>query len=65
MANLNRTKTSEPMKPTILILTFAWIAIIGLTFTILSDYFGPIMIAAVVFTLLVFTRRSRKDSTHL
>lgn len=53
------------MKPMTLILTFAWIAILGLSFTILRDFFGPIVIAAVVFTLLVFLARSRKESNRL
>ena len=40
------------MNPTNLILTFAWIAILGLSFTILNDFLWPILIAAVAFTLL-------------
>jgi len=41
------------MRPTALFLTFTWIAILGLSFTILSDFLWPIVIAVVVFTLLV------------
>ena len=41
------------MNPMTLILTFAWIAIIGLSFTILDDFLIPILIAAAVFTALV------------
>jgi hypothetical protein len=41
------------MKPMTLILTFAWIAILGLSFTILSDFLWPILIAVAVFTVLV------------
>ena len=41
------------MKPATLILTFAWIAILGLSFTILSDHLWPILIGVVVFALLV------------
>ena len=41
------------MNPMTLILTFAWISILGLSLTILSDFLWPILIAAVVFTLLV------------
>ena len=41
------------MNPVILFLTFAWIAILGLSFTILSDFLWPILIAVVVFTLLI------------
>ena len=40
-------------KPMTLILTFAWIAIIGLSFTILDDFLIPILIAVAVFTTLV------------
>lgn len=52
------------MKPTTLILTFAWIAILGLSFTILRDLLGPIVIAAVLLTLLTIAARSREDSSH-
>ena len=45
--------TPHSMNPTSLILTFAWIAILGLSFTILNDFLWPILIAAVVFALLV------------
>jgi len=41
------------MQPMTLILTFAWIAILGLSFTILDDFLIPILIAAAVFTALV------------
>lgn len=41
------------MNPIPLFLTFAWISILGLSFTILTDFLWPILIAAVVFTLLV------------
>jgi hypothetical protein len=49
------------MNPITLILTFAWIAILGLSFTILNDFLWPILIAAVVFTLLVVIAIPRKD----
>ena len=49
------------MKPMTLILTFAWIAILGLLFTILSDFLWPILIAAVVFTLLVVMMIPKQD----
>lgn len=42
-----------PMTPMTTILTFAWIAILGLSFTILNDFLMPILTAAVVFTILV------------
>ena len=32
---------------------FAWLGILGISFTILSDYLAPILIAVVVFALLV------------
>ena len=41
------------MKPITLILTFAWIAILGLSFGILSDFLIPILIAVAVFAVLV------------
>lgn len=41
------------MKPMNLILTFAWIAILGLSFTLLNDFLWPILIAVVAFALLV------------
>ena len=41
------------MFPTFLFLVFTWISIIGLSFTILSDFLVPILIAAAVFTVLV------------
>ena len=41
------------MNPMNLFLTFAWISILGLSFTILSDFLWPILIAVVVFALLV------------
>ena len=43
----------NPMTPMTLFLTFAWISILGLSFTILNDFLWPILIAAVAFTLLV------------
>ena len=49
------------MNPITLILAFAWIAILGLSFTILNDFLWPILIAAVVFTLLVVMAIPRKD----
>ena len=49
----NLPTTQQTMKPISLILIFAWISILGLSFTILSDFLWPILIAAVVFTLLV------------
>jgi hypothetical protein len=47
------TGTPPNMKPITTIMIFAWIAILGLSFTILSDFLWPILIAAVVFTMLV------------
>lgn len=41
------------LNPVSYILTFAWLAILGLSFTILSTFLWPILIAAVVFTILV------------
>jgi hypothetical protein len=52
------------MNPMTLILTFAWIAILGLSFTILNDFLWPILIAAVVFTLLVVMAIPRKYCTN-
>ena len=49
------------MKPMTLILTFAWIAIIGLSLTILDDFLIPILIAAAVFTALVVKTVPKKD----
>lgn len=51
------------MKPFTLILAFAWIAILGLSFTILRDFFGSILVAAAVFTLLVGLSSLRKGSS--
>ena len=51
------------MKPMTLILAFAWIAILGLSFTILRDFFGSILVAAAVFTLLACLSGSRNGST--
>ena len=36
-----------------LFLTFAWIAIIALSMTILSDFWLPMLIGAVVITVLI------------
>ena len=41
------------MNPAPLFLTFAWIAIIALSMTILSSYWLPMLIGAVVITLLI------------
>ena len=41
------------MNPMTLFLTFAWIAILGLSLTILSDFWLPMLIGAVVVTLFV------------
>jgi hypothetical protein len=48
------------MKPITTIMIFAWIAILGLSFTILSDFLWPILIAAVVFTMLVIMLAPRR-----
>jgi hypothetical protein len=49
------------MNPMNLFLTFAWISILGLSFTILNDFLWPILIAAVVFTLLVLMIIPKRD----
>jgi len=44
-----------------LILTFAWISILGLSFTILDDFLVPILTAAVVLTGMVLMFTPKKD----
>lgn len=41
------------MTPMTTILTFSWIAILGLSLTILSEFLIQILIAAVVLTMLL------------
>lgn len=41
------------MTPMTTILAFAWIAMLGLSFTILSDFLLPILIATAVFTTIM------------
>ncbi len=41
------------MKPMTLILVFAWIAIIALSFSVLSSFWLPMLVGAVLVTLLV------------
>ena len=41
------------MKPWTLFLIFAWLAITALTMNILSDFWLPMLIGALVITLLV------------
>ena len=41
------------MNPMSLFLIFAWLAIVALSFTILSDFWLPMIIGAVVITLLI------------
>jgi hypothetical protein len=41
------------MNPFQYLKTFAWIAIVGLCCSIFADYWIPILIGAVTFTLLV------------
>ena len=48
-------------QPMTLFLTFAWIAILGLSFTILSDFLWPILVAVAVFTVLVLMLIPKKD----
>ncbi len=40
------------MNPTFLFLIFAWIAIIALSFSVLSDFWLPMLVGAVLVTLL-------------
>lgn len=41
------------MNPMTLFLTFAWLAIIALAMTILSDFWVPMLVGAVLVTVLV------------
>ena len=41
------------MNPRFLFLVFAWIAIIALSFSVLSDFWLPMLVGAVVITLLI------------
>ena len=41
------------MNPKFLLLIFAWIAILALSFSVLSDFWLPMLVGAVVLTLLV------------
>jgi len=41
------------MNPMHLFLIFAWLAIVALSFTILSDFWLPMVIGAVVTTVLI------------
>ena len=40
------------MNPKFLFLIFAWIAIVALSFSVLSDFWLPMLVGAVVITLL-------------
>ena len=40
------------MNPKFLFLTFAWIAIVALSFSVLSDFWLPMLVGAVLVTLL-------------
>lgn len=44
-----------------LLLVFAWLAILGVSFTILDQFLVPILTAAVVLTGLVLMFTPRKD----
>ena len=41
------------MNPKLLFLIFAWIAILALSFSVLSDFWLPMLVGAVILTLLV------------
>jgi hypothetical protein len=41
------------MNPKLLFLIFAWIAIVALSFSVLSDFWLPMLVGAVVITLLI------------
>ncbi len=41
------------MNPKFLLLIFAWIAILALSFSVLSDFWLPMLVGAVLITLLV------------
>ena len=41
------------MNPKFLFLIFAWIAIVALSFSVLSDFWLPMLVGAVVITLLI------------
>lgn len=41
------------MNPKFLFLIFAWIAILALSFSVLSDFWLPMLVGAVLITLLV------------
>jgi hypothetical protein len=41
------------MTPRFLFLVFAWIAIIALSFSVLSDFWLPMLVGAAVITLLI------------
>jgi hypothetical protein len=41
------------MNPRFLFLVFAWLAIIALSFSVLSDFWLPMLVGAVVITLLI------------
>ncbi len=41
------------MNPKFLLLIFAWIAILSLSFSVLSDFWLPMLVGAVILTLLV------------
>jgi len=54
MQESQTTPTSiTSMNPMTLFLIFAWLAIVALSFTILSDFWLPMIIGAVVITLLI------------
>lgn len=57
---VEQTKPQFNMSPMTTIMTFAWLAAIGLSFTILSDFLWPILIAVAVFTFLVITLVPRR-----
>lgn len=48
------------MRFTALFLTFAWLAIAGLSLTILSDFWLPMLLGAVVMTLLIAIAAPRR-----
>lgn len=41
------------MNPKFLFLIFAWIAIVALSFSVLSDFWLPMLVGAVVITFLI------------
>ena len=48
------------MNPKFLLLIFVWIAILALSCSVLSDFWLPMLVGAVVLTLLVRITLSRK-----